>query len=259
MRQVTRMAVLAAWAAAGLAAQPVAPAKAGLVSFTVGKVYLDNEAIAATRTRFPDMRQAAVLRTEGGRAEVLLGPCAVLRLDEDSSFRLADASLVAPRVELLAGSAVVDIAGIHKGSVVTLGLEGRSVEMARIGLYRFDESPALLKVFEGRAAVERRRGRQEVPGGRMLALDSAAPEKFDIRGGDGLDLWSHERSLVLARARGRRQMSMMDLAAAAGTAMGDASMAGRGSGVDPAIIGPRSMGSDPATLRQPRFDTSCKP
>ncbi len=192
-----------------LSAQPVVPAKAGLISYTRGTVYLDNQRIAASTTRFIPVQENAVVRTERGRAEVLLGPCAVLRMDGDSAFRLVSNRLTEPRVDLLAGSAVVEIAALGKGASVTLGVSDVPVAMARAGLYRFDFAPPEVKVFQGRATVERPGGRIGVSAGRMLVWDAQKPEKFDIRDGDALDLWSRRRSLALARSQRPRRIGGM--------------------------------------------------
>jgi hypothetical protein len=240
--------------AAPLAAQAVVGARAGVVSFAIGKVYLDNQAIDISPTHFPDVKEKSILRTEGGRAEVLLNPCAVLRVDEDSSIRMIDADLLQPRVELLSGSAVVDVPGIRKGSDIRLQLSAVDVEMVRKGTYRFDYSPSLVKVYDGRAAVVRSGGKTEVEGGRMMAFDSPSAEKFDVRGGDGLDLWNHQRAIVLARARGGRPMSLIDLAAAAHAAGWPDSNVRGPRGMDPVIISPRGPG---AMTRAP-MDMGCK-
>ncbi|HTQ52845.1 MAG TPA: hypothetical protein VMI94_00200 [Bryobacteraceae bacterium] len=254
LRQVMYAAALLILAAP-LFAQPVVGAHAGVVSFAIGKVYLDNQAIDISPTHFPEVKEKSVLRTEGGRAEVLLNPCAVLRVDEDSSIRMLDTDLLHPRVELVGGSAVVDMPGIRKGSDVRLQLNGAAVELARKGTYRIDYSPALLKVYDGRASVERNDGKIEVAAGRTLAFDSPAPEKFDVRDGDGLDLWNHQRAIVLARARGRRQLSMIDLAQAAHTAAWDASVEGPG-GMQ--RIDPVPRRSAPGTFSRAPLDMGCK-
>lgn len=234
-----RGAVAAAlvWGASSALAQPVIGAKAGVVSYAIGKVYLDNQAVQINATHFPEVKQNVVLRTEGGRAEVLLGPCAVLRVDEDSSFRMLADDLTRPHMELLSGSAVVDIAGIRKGTQVTLQMAAITVQMARKGLYRLDFSPALLKVFEGRATTN---GKLGVSAGRMLAFDGSAAEKFDPREGDGLDLWSHQRSLILARARAseRKGADALALAAAASRAAEIDAAGQRGPNDRPWTLGP---------------------
>jgi hypothetical protein len=130
----------------------------------------------------------------------MLGSCAVLRLGENSSLRMVDDSLVAPRLELLGGAAVVDIPGIQKGGEIHMRLDTAGVTMARKGLYRFDYLPAQLKVFDGRAAVAWNNGNLVVAAGRMLAF-GATETRFDKRGGDAFDLWSRERSQFLAQER----------------------------------------------------------
>lgn len=244
--------------AAPLFAQAVVGARAGVVPFAVGKVYLDHQPIDISPTHFPEIKENGVLRTEGGRAEVLLNPCAVVRVDEDSSVRMLDTDLLQPRLELLSGSAVVDVPGIRKGSEIRLQVSGTAVEMGSKGTYRIDYSPAMLKVYDGKAVVQRSNGKIPVATGRNLAFDSPAPDKFDVRGGDGLDLWNHQRAIVLARARGRRQLSMMDLAAAAhGAAWPDAGSQ-RPMNTDPTIISPVPRGSAPATFSRPPLDMGCK-
>lgn len=190
--------------AGSLCAQPVVSAKAGLISYARGRVYLNDRPLQVSAARFTEVKQNAVVRTGQGRAEVLLGPCAAVRIGEESSFRMLDTRLTAPQVQLLSGSAVVDIANLAKGAAITLRLDPAAVAMARPGTYRFDFSPARLKVFDGRTAVERPAGRIEVGAGRMLAWDAAAPEKFEPRNGDALDLWSRRRNLVLARSQRAR-------------------------------------------------------
>jgi hypothetical protein len=211
------LAALTTWAVISSSAQPVIAARSSLLSYADGKVLLNNQAVKVSATRFPQVKQNDVVRTEAGRAEVLIEPCASLRLNQDSSFRMVLDDLSNPQMELLSGSAVIDIAGIAKGVAITLLVKTATVVMAREGMYRFDLSPALLKVFYGQATVQRANGTGlNMAAGRMLHLDRPTPEKFDRRYGDALDVWSVQRSLVLARARaGEAYQMMAELAAAA--------------------------------------------
>jgi hypothetical protein len=94
--------------------------------------------------------------------------------------------------------------------------------------------------------------------GRALAFDSASPEKFDIRGGDALDLWSHQRAIVLARARGGRELSLMDLAAAANRAHGADRGRRSSNGVDPDITAAEPMGRARGPLIRAPLDVGCR-
>src|SRR5689334_14730071 len=87
-------------------AQPVIGAKSGLISYVEGKVWLADKLVELQPTQFPDVKENTVLRTGEGRAEVLLMPGVVLRLGDESSFRMITNRLIDTRIELLTGSAV---------------------------------------------------------------------------------------------------------------------------------------------------------
>jgi hypothetical protein len=201
MRLSATLILTAVGTAGGLLAQPVIGAKAGLVSYALGNVTVDGQRIAFSDTRFVKVKQGAVLRTGRGLAEVLLGPCSALRLGHQSSFRLVGANPEHPRMELLSGAAVVEISGIAKDADVTLQAKESAVTMARVGVYRVDFPSGLLKVFAGRATVQRDGLNLEVGPGRMLALLGVLPERFDRQPADELDRWSGRRTEELARLR----------------------------------------------------------
>jgi len=102
------LAVILALSAIPALAQPVISAKSGLISYVEGKVYLGDQIVEPSPTRFPDVKENAVVRTAEGRAEVLLTPGVVLRLGENGSFKMLTNRLIDTRLELLTGSAVVE-------------------------------------------------------------------------------------------------------------------------------------------------------
>jgi hypothetical protein len=188
----------------GASAQPVVSAKAGLISYAEGRVFLDDHGIEITATHFPEVKENGVLRTEAGRAEVLLAPCAALRVGPNSSLRMLASAIAATRVELLAGSAVVDAGELHSDSKLTLSVGGTRVIVLKQGTYRFDAAPPTLKVFAGSARVERdNAGWVAVGAERMLSLLAPAPPvKFGKGAADELDTWSRKRSAEQAKASG---------------------------------------------------------
>src|ERR1700694_1665074 len=101
------------------AAQPVISAKSGLISSVDGKVYLGDQLVEPSSTHFPDIKENTVVRTEEGRAEVLLTPGVVLRIGENASFKMITNRLIDTRLELLAGSGVVEADEIAKDTNVT--------------------------------------------------------------------------------------------------------------------------------------------
>jgi len=182
-------------------AQPVVAAKSGTISVADGKVFLDDKPLDIQPGQFPDMKEKSVLRTEEGRAEVLLPPGMFLRVGENASFRMVSNRLVDTRVELLGGSGVVEIDATSKDAQVTLLAKDGTVTFAK-GIYRFDTQPARLKVFDGNATVEIGGHTVSVPAGKMIGLagDTAAVEKFDPTDTDSLDHWSRRRGEELAMA-----------------------------------------------------------
>jgi hypothetical protein len=190
-----------ALAAAPAFAQPVVAAKSGTISVADGKVFLDDKLLEIQPGQFPDMKEKSVLRTEDGRAEVLLPPGMFLRVGENASFRMVSNRLVDTRLELLTGSAVLEIDATSKDAQVTLLDKDGTVTFTK-GIYRFDTQPARLKVFEGSADVQIGGRSVTVSMGKMMGLtgDTASVEHFDVKDTDSLDHWSRRRGEEVSMA-----------------------------------------------------------
>jgi len=208
MRPARILMLLGAVAVMGIApvgAQPVTSAKSGVVAYLEGKVFLDDEQLQFSTTHFPQIKENGVLRTEDGRAEILLTPGVILRLGENSSLKLITNRLIDTRLELLAGSAVVEADTVEKDTSVTVVCKNGVVGLEKIGIYRFNAEPGQLKVFKGEASVKLGADSVEatpVSTGKMIGLggETAAVEKFDVDDMDALDRWSSRRGMVLAMA-----------------------------------------------------------
>jgi len=201
-RSVALSVGIAALSAISVSAQPVISAKAGTIAKAEGQVYLGDQVVEESLTKFPDIKENGVVRTEEGRAEVLLTPGVVLHLGEHSSFRLITNRLIDTRLELLTGSAVVDVEEIAKDTSVTLVCKDGTIAMSKAGHYRFDAEPARIKVFAGIADVQIGGQHIEVTAGRMLGLtgETASVEKFDRNDTDSLDNWARRRGEIMALA-----------------------------------------------------------
>jgi hypothetical protein len=176
-----------------------------------GDVFLNDQPVEYSSTRFPDVKENAVVRTVDGRAEVLLTPGVTLRLGENSSLKMITNRLIDTRVELLTGSAVIEADAIAKDTSVTLVDKNASVAIPKSGIYRFNAEPAEVKVLKGSASVEVGGTSKEVGGGHLLALnsDNAAIEKFDADDTDSLDRWSHRRASYQALANASAANSLL--------------------------------------------------
>lgn len=134
-------------------AQSVISTHSGVVHYFEGAVYLGGQPLRYRPGKFPTMPNSAELRTEQGRAEVLLTPGVFVRIGEQSAIRMVDNELLHTRVELLAGSAVVDSAQPNSSTSVTLSYRNWSVRFLERGICRIDSDPPHLWVLEGSAEV----------------------------------------------------------------------------------------------------------
>jgi hypothetical protein len=193
-------AVLLALGAIPASAQAVIGAKSGVVNYTEGSVYLGDKLLEIQPAQFPEIKENAVLRTEQGRAEILLPPGVVMRIGENTSFRMITNRLIDTRLELLTGSALIEADAIGKDTHVTVVAKNATISLDKVGLYRFDMQPARLKVFKGSADVQRGSDAVEVSSGKMLDLGStlASAEKFNAEDTDSLDHWSRRRGELMA-------------------------------------------------------------
>ena len=189
-------------AAAPVGAQPVISARSGVIAYGEGTVYLGDKLWEPSNSQFDTVKENTVVRTGAGRVEVLLVPGTFLRLGENSSFRLLTNRLIDTRLELLGGSAVLEIDQVTKDDNVTVVSRDATLTFPRAGLYRLDSEPARLKVLKGSGAVQIGDRRVEVSSGKMLGLtgETASLEKFDAEDTDSLDNWSHRRGDLVASA-----------------------------------------------------------
>ena len=191
-----------AFVALTASAQPIISAKSGVIAGLEGNVFLDNQALESSVTHFPDMKENSVLRTEDGRAEVLLPPGYVLRIGENASFKMLTNRLIDTRVEMLTGSGIVEVDENSKDTNVVVALKAGAATLSKTGVYRFDSEPARIKVFSGMASVLIGESTILVPTGHMLSLAGGTPmvEKFDIGDTDALDHWARRRAEAMAVA-----------------------------------------------------------
>lgn len=179
-------------------AQSVISARAGLIHYVEGQVYLGDEPIESKFGNFPEVKENGQLRTGEGRAEVLLSPGVFLRLGENSSFRMITNRLIDTRLEFLSGSAIVEAEDLPYA--ITVVDKDITVKIVKKGLYRFDSSPATVHVFDGLAEVTAGDKTLQVKDGHMLSLDTMAVSHFDKNATDAMDRWSARRAEYLSMA-----------------------------------------------------------
>jgi hypothetical protein len=190
---------LAAVAALALPAnaQSVIATHAGLIHFFEGPVYLGDQPLESHPGKFPSVPQGVILRTEEGRAEVLLSPGVFLRVGQHSAIRMIANDLADTQVELQAGSAIVDSAEPNPGTSVTLFYKNWRVHFLQKGGYRIDSSPPRLWVREGEAEVFAGAAGQPINVEQGMSLPFAGvlvPEPSSVEPNDALSNWADGRS-----------------------------------------------------------------
>jgi hypothetical protein len=183
-------------------AQTVIGAKSGVINWVEGDAFLADKPYVMQPSQFGEVKETMVFRTEEGRAEVLLPPGVFFRLGDKSSFKMISNRLIDTRVELLTGSAVMEIEDMAKEASVTVLCKDGTITLSKAGLYRFDTEPAQIKVYKGSADVAVKGQTVVVGAGKMVQFDAAVAmaEKFSVTDTDSLDRWSRRRAEVLANA-----------------------------------------------------------
>lgn len=237
--------------------QSVISTHSGVVHFFEGSVYLGDQPLESHPGKFATVPKGAELRTAKGRAEVLLTPGAFLRLGEGSAIRMVDNDLSHTRVELLSGSAIVDLDEPSSGTLLTLLYKHWSVSIRKQGVYRIDCEPPRLWVLQGEAEVSTDSHDIPVSVGTGMYMPFAAvllPERAIDSPRDALSTWSE----------GRHQSISTDNAIAANIqdpASMDASISGSGSFTYFPMLGLPSLGQDLSStydalgLSQPGFNS----
>jgi len=176
--------------------QAVISTHSGVVHFFEGTVSVGGQPLESRFGKFTFIPEGADLRTEQGRAEVLLTPGVILRVGEKSAIRMVGTELADTKVELLAGSAILESAEPAAGTSVTLIFKNWTVHQAHAGVYRVNCDPPRLQVSDGdaqvaaagEAAVTVEKG-MDLPFERVLA-----PEKTPIEPSDALTDWADGRA-----------------------------------------------------------------
>lgn len=188
-------------------AQYVISAHAGTIHFATGPVFVDGQPVETRPAKFTDLHVGQTLSTSSSRAEILLGPGVFLRLDTHSAARMLDTRLEDTRVEVLQGTALVEVVKIASGDDVHVILGPTTTGFKGIGLHRFNADSRQLRVFGGRAEVSSgdrftaaERGAVVDLGG-TLAVSRFDPRRETVPGvspqKDPLHQWAARRSYQL--------------------------------------------------------------
>lgn len=188
--------------AAGLSAQNMISARAGLVNVADGDVLLSGKALVPKPAEIVQIGKGELLQTAEGRAEVLLTPGSFLRMTEQSEFSLDRTDLEDVCLTLKQGTVLIEIAEMLDGNLITVKMDDAEVRLSRTGLYRFSSDPMTLRVYDGEALVKTASGEQRLKKSRQMTATATGwtAGKFDTDDTDYLHRWSRRRSEYIAMA-----------------------------------------------------------
>ena len=175
--------------------QAVVSAHSGVVHFSEGSVFLDDQALEQKYATFPNIQEGSTLRTAKGRAEVLLTPGVFLRLDEESAIRMRSNSLADTRVEFLKGVVLVDSVDAIADNHVVLTYKDSQVRFGKQGVYRLDFETATVQAYSGQAEIMHDGKTFTVDDSHLffLTLDLTT-KKLDTGTDDAFYDWARDRS-----------------------------------------------------------------
>ena len=201
-RALFSMVVCAVVLAAGARAQSVISARSGVIHYVEGDVTIDGNAIHQKFAEFPDVKPGQVVATEQGRVEILLTPGVFLRLAENSSVRMLSNVLADTRLQVVSGSALVEVGELLEGNAISFDAADAHISLGKKGLYRIDADPASLRVFDGQARVAS--GTENLTAKKGHRIDLAgttlADTKFEVKDTDPFYRWSSRRAEYVAAA-----------------------------------------------------------
>ena len=192
---------------------PAQPAQPGTVNYVEGSAYLDGQALNSKEAGDAVLQEGQELRTDKGRAEILLTPGVFLRLDKNSSVKMISPDLTLTQVELGQGRAGIEVDEIHDQNNLQMIDAGVTTRLDKKGYYQFDADKPTAMVFKGEAKTQVGDGKwREIKGGHELvltasndgqSLEKEKPRDFDTNAPDDLYKWSSLRSQYLAEANNR--------------------------------------------------------
>jgi len=182
-------------------AQNVISARSGLIHYAEGNVTLEGQKVKPKNGEFPIVNEGQTLATGDARAEVLLTPGVFLRLGEKSSFKMVSNHLSDTRVEVLTGSAIIEVDELLKGNAVMVLYHDAKITPLKHGLYRLDAGENRFRVFDGEAQVVQGDQTAQVKAGHQIEFGAVfLASKFNRKVEDSLDTWAAARSQRIAQA-----------------------------------------------------------
>jgi len=191
--------VLVMLLAALAVAQDMISARAGFVNYKHGRVLLPQG------TDGKDVRQLEAGQIAGtgiGRLELLLAPGSFLRLDNESEIRLVSSRLTDVQVELLSGTATLEVNEIPRQAALAILWRNQTIPAEHSGVFRFEPGNDSMRIYVESGKLKL--ANQTVKAGNYIDLAAGgtltAALRFNRKNIDEFDRWNQARGYQLARS-----------------------------------------------------------
>jgi uncharacterized membrane protein YgcG len=205
MNKAGRAVLLLLASAALAAASPTSMPSPGAVNYVEGQVTLDGRNLSPASVGSALLETSQVLTTGQGRAELLLTPGIFLRTGDNSEVRMVSPGLADTQVELVHGSALLEVTELFKENNLSVLVNGVAARIDKKGLYDFNADQPAISVLDGEATVSQGDMHVTLKKGHTVLLASGQPLKAqsfkkDAVESDRLYRWSKLRSEYEAQA-----------------------------------------------------------
>ena len=203
---LTRWFLAASLVVLPLAAQDIISVVGGMVYHIEGDALIEDKAVKFDPARPPQLEKGEKLRTEMGRAEVMIVHDGFMRLSPYSSMEMVRVGSDTAHMRLHKGWAIVDLKEVWDNESVSAEIGDNQIKFLKGGLYRLEareNEPVRVKVFKGKAAVVVNGNETTIKSKKMVEIDGAsgAVVKFDPKDIDTFDEWQRIRAGVILEKR----------------------------------------------------------
>jgi hypothetical protein len=205
MNKAGRAMLLLLASAALAAASTTSMPSPGAVNYVEGQVALDGQNLSPASIGSALLETNQILTTGQGRVELLLTPGVFLRAGDNSEVRMVSPGLADTQVELVRGSALLEVTELFKENNLSVLVDGVATRIDKMGLYDFNADHPAISVLDGEATVSEGDRHVNLKKGHTILLAGGQPFKAqsfnkDAVEGDPLYRWSELRSEYEAQA-----------------------------------------------------------
>jgi hypothetical protein len=133
-------------------AEPTGMPRPGLINTVQGQVSLDERPLLPRPMRPQVLRAGQTIRTQYGKAGLLLTPGSFLRVGDHSEVRMLSRSLENTQVRVVKGMAILDAKAGYRHDLAII-MDGTTTRIDKKGIYGFDANIKTISVLRGKATV----------------------------------------------------------------------------------------------------------